>query len=1432
MTEALPDPHQLQHVDDHVASDGLSPDQPSQHDQPYLVIVRLPAPNHPRTLPKAASVDQFSELRCEVQPYESIQDVKQTINDWVGGYWLGPYSLRLRKQQHTGQDGHLGSESTDPEVNERLSDWTEVGNIFGPNDGSEGYILDVLREPWTNLAARQAVLRLVDIIAPPGSSTHTLSCHIALEPGATIFEAVENGTAYLSITDPVFRDVSVPVSSNRKNRGSRKETVKIRREITADDHAFADWTAEWRPPKLSKLPSPTPPIPAQPCLKSIQLSSFNPPTPNLRHVGHHLYLQVTILEGETMILVCTTRGWYASKSSLTHFDPAPRPRPNGSASACQHSLFDLLHDLSPIFTARLFLLPPFSSHPAYSQSLATIPIPQAEPAYPWLVAPPKIEVMPDLLRTQLAFLHTGSTAVDTMDTSRDWNEEFQNIKELPQDSVQERAFRERLGQKTWGEFTAAAARSVLNIACGDVPPLNPEERPRAHMWLVNNIFITKALDSLNAYEHLGGDAATWVSHNKDCSGVKILNKLDISGVHVLGQALVDCLGERWVCQSVLPGIFIRNHEEEDEEKQQSLPRDSQPSPSKDEWIAIQSPPKSSSHSQENDATRQELLENDLIIYGVDTEQPGSLHWDASSHRVLERVAMACHLAKHPVKDGRGVEHEFWSSIEVKALRGTDGRRYLLDLFRLSPVDVEWLERDLNGPTLGPSTSSDTPEYPHRITLLRAELLQAFRGHELKRWLQSKSDQRRVSDLSTPLTGTGKDDGHLSDDHESPTRVVDGPQDHFDMRFNPDAFVDPPSVKSSLTETSRPAASAVVDEDEPSVKAVRDASRYLRGTAIRAMVLDVLSGSTSGIMDGSSLTEHLHQRGINMRYLGYLMHELWTSSTLEGSKDSEQGLSLTPLKEIVVQEMLFRSAKHILRCLVRTLRLEEAPKAISHFLNCLLGAAYNDSPKPEYEPCELFEESAPHYLTLTPAGLKAEIVSDVAKCYRWSLAEKDFQNMKRPQLLRELASRFAFQLGQRDYEFEKEKDGQKISSKPKDSAQTTRQTTFEPSDILSLIPRVKSTAPSVTVAEELLNIGRSMMSRPDLGPGLEVIAEAVQLYQSIHCVFHPEVASAYNTYASMIYRTVLRAKAEGSSETSADESNALKDLGVDLTTGIRLQGQACVIAERTVGIWHSDTAAYYHNLAMLESLGGNVHASLRFFRHALNIWSVVYGEGHPETITILNNAGVALETLKQYPTSLSLFLRAHQVTVTSFGPRHLTTAQSLHQLTQSYFVTRDFIKALESATHAHSIYEEKLGSDHAQTLELAKSVDWIKHVIESLDKPQAGAGNQMQASANLDRTTLATGGLSASDRLRAIRLRRLARDLPIQHGRNETRPEHETQPNVRLDGKPAEPGGQEVTESTSLGSKDLDELVRYIHGANEPKRGKHALRGKRRTGGKR
>lgn len=110
------------------------------------VYVRLPKPNSSRTLPKATGTENYSSLTLYSQPSETVQDLKLAVSEWIGGYWLGPYSLRL-----PGQPAEALSQSKDGvdiHAGEKLSEWLEIGDVFAHVAEEGDRSLEVVKGEW------------------------------------------------------------------------------------------------------------------------------------------------------------------------------------------------------------------------------------------------------------------------------------------------------------------------------------------------------------------------------------------------------------------------------------------------------------------------------------------------------------------------------------------------------------------------------------------------------------------------------------------------------------------------------------------------------------------------------------------------------------------------------------------------------------------------------------------------------------------------------------------------------------------------------------------------------------------------------------------------------------------------------------------------------------------------------------------------------------------------------------------------------------------------------------------------------------------------------------------------------------------------------------------------------------------------------------
>lgn len=492
-----------------------------------------------------------------------------------------------------------------------------------------------------------------------------------------------------------------------------------------------------------------PPIqsPARKTVKSISLSPWNPPPHYLRQKGHLMYLQVTTNEGEQHQITCHVSGFFVNKCSNSKFDPFPRASPKNHRA---HSLLALIDTLSPSFKSTFTAL---QEHNNKKEPLAIFQLTNAIPSNPWLVASPTslaASHQPDITRAQEPYLLSGT---ENLETLRDWNEEFQSTRELPRETVQDRVFRERLTSKLFADYNEAAARGAMLVARGEVAPLNPTEGKDAQIFVYNNIFFSFGADGVGTFTTEGGDEAARVAVGKDVMGVKAVNQLDIPGLHTPGTIVVDYLGKRLVGQSIVPGIFKQ--------------RD--PGENQIDYGGVEG--------------RDTVAENEAFV------------------PVFQKLSKAMRVKKHPVWDKDQKRHDLEGSVETKGLLGTDGRKYVLDLYRLTPLDVAWLEEhSFEGSE--DDTDKKALAYPHRMAVLRPELIEAYWRSRMGDYVREEVERRRNLRNGTENIAQQPDKGDEESKAEGVTEGVkreedgakEAPTDQervdvsgFQLAFNPDVF---------------------------------------------------------------------------------------------------------------------------------------------------------------------------------------------------------------------------------------------------------------------------------------------------------------------------------------------------------------------------------------------------------------------------------------------------------------------------------------------------------------------------------------------------------------------------------------------------------------------------------------------------------------------
>jgi protein TIF31 len=1076
-------------------------------------------------------------------------------------------------------------------------------------------------------------------------------------------------------------------------------------------------------------------------IKALSVSPWNPPPYHLRQKGHLLYLQLTTMEGEQFQITSYVGGFYVNKSSNAKFDPFPRASPKAHSA---HSLLTLISDLSPSFNESFAKLQEMNSQ---REPLVTYQITNAFPATPWVVpaaSSPLCSHQPDITRTQEPYLISGSESPETL---RDWNEEFQSTRELPKETAQDRVFRERLTSKLFADYNDAAARGAVLVARGEVTPLNPTESKDAQIFVYNNIFFSFGADGVGTFASEGGDEAARVATGKDVLGVRMVNQLDIDGLFTPGTVVVDYLGKRIVGQSIVPGIF----------------------------------------------KQRDPGENQIDYGAVDGKDVVAA--DERFEPVFKKLSKALKVKQHAVWDKTGKRFELEGSVETKGLLGTDGRKYVLDLYRITPLDIEWMEE--NGTASDSSSQANGDEktaYPHRMTVLRPELVDAYWKSKLREWVNAELERRRqAKGIPAPQTEAktseqssvvaseadddkaGKEEPAEKENAASPAKedqAADFDKERinvadFEFALNPDAF----GGQEPQTEAEKEAWSR--DEQE-----VRLAADFLRSTVIPDLVRDLKESEVGFPMDGQSLSRLLHRRGINLRYLGKI------ASLAEGKR-------LEALRVLCIQEMVSRGFKHVAGGYLRYLPIPLAAACVAHLLNCLLGTGFNPTPTAEIDDTlvALYPDANLTFRDVTPQSLRQEIEAQVMRRYRFALEESWHSSLKHLQLLREVSLKLGLQLEVKDYRFTEEAksngepkiapveqkevnpNGHSSASKKKKKAaregspastashQAVASHTFVADDVLNIVPIIKEASPKSSLAEEALEAGRISIMQGQKKLGQELLLESLSLHEQIYGILHPEVARVYNTLSMLYYQL--------------EEKEA----------AVELARKAVIVSERTLGVDSAETLLSYLNLGLFGHANGETKMALANIKHALELWKVIYGPCHPDSITTINNAAVMLQHLKFYHDSRLWFEASLDICEAVFGKQSINAATLLFQLAQALALDNDSKASVNRMRESYNIFLSELGPDDKNTKE---AEGWLVQLTQNAVSIAKHA-KEMQ-------NRRARAGIRVSPRVAL----------------------GQTQPQPQV-GQTAEAAtGRDPRNAMGLDTRSIDELLKFIEGGERKK----------------
>lgn len=267
-------------------------------------------------------------------------------------------------------------------------------------------------------------------------------------------------------------------------------------------------------------------------------------------------------------------------------------------------------------------------------------------------------------------------------------------------------------------------------------------------------------------------------------------------------------------------------------------------------------------------------------------------------------------------------------------------------------------------------------------------------------------------------------------------------------------------------------------------------------------------NTAAPFDGVTLTEALHGRGINVRYLGTIADLLVNCERLDY------------LLAIVITEIICRSAKHIFINYIQDVEMMHLASALSHFLNCLLSPCQASHPIKDEKMNKkrgkkgrggyrqnsvLNQKYSNEWGTWSAKSLFDSLKEEMSTYYGWITDKTTIDslvtqyNLQKVSILRSFCKKTGIQVLLREYNFDQK-------NRP----------TFTEDDILNVFPVVKHINPRATDAYNFYTNGQAKIQQGYLKEGYELISEALNLLNNVYGAMHPEIAQCLRMLARLNY----------------------------------------------------------------------------------------------------------------------------------------------------------------------------------------------------------------------------------------------------------------------------------------------------------------------------
>ena len=279
------------------------------------------------------------------------------------------------------------------------------------------------------------------------------------------------------------------------------------------------------------------------------------------------------------------------------------------------------------------------------------------------------------------------------------------------------------------EFKDAVRTGALAISDGHIAPMNPLDVEKAHVYVYNNIFYSQAVESKESFKICDGDVASRKLAGHDLKNQKLIQSFDLDGLCTVLSCIVDFKGARLIGQTIIPGVLqVGVHSARllygaiERGKRLTV---------KNEGLKIMNSLFSELFVVERKITATPTFT--LSPTGENGEgliDPAPLRMDYFGLTEEENQSTSVEIDfEDDVVESTSEVVPHVGCLEIKLLKGTDGRAYVLDAMRLTPIDANYVK--------GPKSTGNIPVETLALVnnnvstsyVLRYELISSYSQHK-------------------------------------------------------------------------------------------------------------------------------------------------------------------------------------------------------------------------------------------------------------------------------------------------------------------------------------------------------------------------------------------------------------------------------------------------------------------------------------------------------------------------------------------------------------------------------------------------------------------------------------------------------------------------------------------------------------------------------